>query len=240
MILTAHQPVYLPWLGLFHTIAISDLFISFDQVQYLKKDWNNRNKIKSQQGPIWLTVPVLTKGHYKKRICDIEINNSLPWARKHWRTIKTAYAKAPHFSKYADFFEDLYRQKWDTLNGLNLYMLKWFLQTLGIKVPVRSAGEFHFKGTKSTLVLDMCSQVDADHYLFGALGKNYADLPSFEQAGISVHFQNYIHPVYPQLHGEFISHLSIIDLLFNCGDESLDRLLSDNVNQAHLRDRNAL
>ena len=111
MILTAHQPVYLPWLGLFHKIAMADLFISFDQVQYLKKDWNNRNKIKSYKGPIWLTVPVLSKGHYQKCICDIEINNSLPWARKHWRTINTSYAKAPYFRKYADFFEDLYHQK---------------------------------------------------------------------------------------------------------------------------------
>lgn len=234
MILTAHQPVYLPWLGLFHKIALADMFISFDQVQYQPRDWNNRNRIKTPQGPIWLTVPVLRKGYLEKSICDIEINNDEPWGRKHWRSLKIAYAKSPYFQKYAAFFEDTYHRRWESLVDLNTYMLKWFLDTLGLPVPVRSAGEWNFQGQKSDLVLDMCRQVGASSYIFGALGKDYADVPSFEREGIQVVFQDYAHPVYPQLHGEFVSHLSVVDLLFNCGDESRDRLMSGNLTREEL------
>lgn len=234
MILTAHQPVYLPWLGLFHKIASSDVFISFDQVQYQPKDWNNRNKIKTPNGDIWLTVPVLRKGYLEKKICDIEINNDNSWSRKHWKSIRTVYAKAPYFSRYADFFESTYQKEWKTLVELNIYMLKWFVDTLGIDVQIHSAGEWDFKGLKSDLVLNMCQQLKADDYIFGAEGQSYADLESFKQAGIKVHFQQYNHPTYQQMHGEFISHLSIVDLLFNCGDSSLDILMSDNITKSEI------
>lgn len=235
MILTAHQPVYLPWLGLFHKIALADLFISFDQVQYQPKDWNNRNRIKTPQGTaIWLSVPVLRKGYLEKTISDIEINNSEPWTRKHWRSLSLAYAKTPFFGRYADFFEDTYHRRWESLVELNTYMLRWFLDTLGIPVPVRSAGEWNFQGEKSDLVLDMCKQAGASQYIFGALGRDYADVPSFEAAGVKPLFQDYHHPVYPQLHGEFVSHLGIVDLLFNCGDESRDILMSGNLSRADI------
>ncbi|HTY98205.1 MAG TPA: WbqC family protein [Rhodocyclaceae bacterium] len=234
MILTAHQPVYLPWLGLFHKIALADLFICFDQVQYQPKDWNNRNRIKTAQGPLWLSVPVLRKGYLERTISDIEINNAEPWGRKHWRSMKIAYAKAPYFGRYAAFFEDVYGRRWERLVDLNAHMLHWFLDVLGIKVPVRSAGEWDFGGEKSGLVLDMCRQVGASGYIFGALGRDYADQAAFAAAGIGLHFQDYRHPSYPQLHGEFVSHLSIVDLLFNCGDESRDILLAGNVDRATL------
>lgn len=236
MILTAHQPVYLPWLGLFHKIALADLFISFDQVQYQPKDWNNRNRIKTPQGTaIWLSVPVLRKGYLEKTISDIEINNSEPWARKHWRSLSMAYQKAPFYSRYAGFFEDTYHRRWESLVELNIYMLRWFLDTLGIAVPVRSAGEWNLQGEKSDLVLDMCKQVGARQYIFGALGRDYADVPTFEAAGVTPMFQDYHHPVYPQLHGDFVSHLGVVDLLFNCGDESRDILLSGNLSRSDIQ-----
>jgi len=228
MILTAHQPVYLPWLGLFHKIALADMFISFNQVQYQPKDWNNRNRIKTNSGPIWLSVPVLRSGYLEKTISDIEVDNSQPWAKKHWKSISLAYGKAPYFKLYADFFEDIYNRKWSHLVELNEYMLEGLLDILGIKVPVRKADEWQFNGEKSDLVLDMCLQVEADSYIFGAQGSNYADQKSFEQNGVKTYFQNYQHPVYPQLHGEFETGLSIIDLLFNCGDSSLEILMSGN------------
>ena len=234
MILTAHQPAYLPWLGLFHKIALADLFISFDQVQYQPEDWNNRNSIKANAGVISLSVPVLRKGYLDRTISDIEINNTKPWKRKHWKSIELAYSKAPCFKRYSDFFADTYSRDWDSLVQLNIYMLRWFLETLKIKVPVRSAGEWQFLGEKSALVLDMCKQVKADDFIFGIQGKNYADVPSFEAAGIKVHFQDYNHPIYPQLHGGFVSHQSILDLLFNCGDESLDILMSGNIGREQL------
>jgi len=235
MILTAHQPVYLPWLGLFHKIALADAFVSFNQVQYLPKDWNNRNNIKTAQGPIWLTVPVLKSGYREKVLTEIEINNSIPWQRKHWKSIQLNYKKAQYFKRYADFFEDVYlNREWKYLADLNDYMLVRFIETLGIEVQFVDAREKDFKGKKNDLVLDMCLKMKAHMYIFGALGKNYADVESFERNNIKVYFQNYNHPTYPQQYGEFISHLSIIDLLFNCGPNSLDILLCGNINREDL------
>ena len=234
MILTAHQPVYLPWLGLFHKIALADLFISFDQVQYQPKDWNNRNLVKTPSGPVWLTVPVLRKGYLSKTISEIEINNKEPWARKHLKTISLSYSKSPYYREYISIFEDVYSKKWHTLVELNEAMLKIFLGLLSIDVPVRSAGEWQFRGSKSDLVLDMCMQVQASDYIFGEQGKNYADSSKFRSNGVRDHYQSYNHPKYPQLHGDFLENLSILDLLFNCGPESISILLSGNATRSDI------
>jgi hypothetical protein len=235
VILTAHQPVYLPWLGLFHKIAMADRFVSFNRVQYQPKDWNNRNRVKTPKGPMWLSVPVMRKGYLKKTISDIEIDNSQPWGRKHWNTLRHGYAKAPHFGRYADYFEDVYSREWKSLADLNEQMLGWFLTELGINVTVESAGDQDFQGTKVDLVLDMCAKLGADVYIFGAQGRGYADENSFVGAGIELVFQDYKHPEYPQPHGDFVSHLSIVDLMFNCGDDSLDILMSGNLTPADFR-----
>ncbi len=227
MILTAHQPVYLPWLGLFHKIANADVFVSFNQVQYLPKDWNNRNRIKTPNGPIWLSVPVRRKGYRDFPIRELEINNELPWKRKHWRSLHSNYKSAPYFKQYADYFDSVYRQEWRTLVELNEYMLRWFLDILGIQVEFHVASDYSFQGKKSALVLDMCLQMGARHHIFGAQGRNYAEVQAFEANDVKVAFQNFLHPVYPQLHGEFVSHLSIVDLLFNCGPRSLEILMQD-------------
>jgi len=234
MILTAHQPVYLPWLGLFHKIALSDGFCYFDDVQYLKGDWNNRNKIKTQNGEIWLTVPVLSKGYREKAIREIEINNSLDWRNKHWKSIYLNYKKTSFFSRYADFFEDLYKKEWHYLTELNEYMLKWFLKELGIKVKYYKASELNFQGYKSGLVLDMCKKLGADLYIFGALGKDYAKEEDFTKEGINIYFQDYKHPIYSQLWGEFLPCMSIIDLLFNCGEKSLETIIEGNITKKEL------
>lgn len=234
MILTAHQPCYIPWLGLFHKIALADAFVSFNRVQYQPKDWNNRNRVKTDRGPLWLTVPVRRKGYLERLYSDIEIDNQIPWARKHWKTIRLQYAKAPHFARYADFFEDCYGHEWTTLVELNEYMLKWLLGELGIRVPVHSAADLELEGAKGDLVLDMCVKMKARIYVFGAQGRDYADTGAFRAAGVEPVFQDYRHPVYPQLHGAFCSHLSILDLLFNCGEASLDVVMSGNVSRADL------
>lgn len=214
-------------------MALADKFIIFDQVQYLPYDWINRNKIKTAAGPIWLSVPVLHREHFNSRICDIKIDNARPWARKHWKSIQFAYSKAPHFKTYADFFEHTYLNcLWDKLVDLNYHLLLWFLKELDIRVSVERAGEYVFQGSKSNLVLDMCVKLEAKVFIFGALGRQYADIGSFERAGVTAIFQNYHHPVYPQQFGEFASHISIIDLLFNCGHSSKDILMSGNVCRA--------
>lgn len=236
MILAAHQPVYLPWLGLFHKIALSEKFVFFNEVQYLPRDWMNRNKIKTTAGEIWLTVPVFTKGHREKKTSEIEINNKLDWKNKHLKTIKNNYSKTTYFEKYFPFFEDVYSKNWSRLVDLNEHMLKWFIQELGMKVEFLKASDFEFKGTKSDLVLDMCKTLKADTYIFGALGRDYANLKDFEKEGIQVIFQDYKHPIYPQKFGEFIPNLSIIDLLFNCGPKSSEVLMSQNITKKQLED----
>jgi hypothetical protein len=234
VILTAHQPVYLPWLGLFHKIALADMFISFNQVQYQVKDWNNRNKIKTAQGPIWLSVPVKKKGFLERRYVEIEIDNEQPWQHKHWSSIYHAYHKAPHFSRYAADIESFYNTEWRTLVELNEVMLRRFLDLLGIDTRFEYMNHFDFRGAKSDLVLDMCRQLKADVYVFGAQGRDYADVASFDASHITCHFQDYRHPIYPQLHGDFVSHLSVVDLLFNCGPDALRILMSGNVTRDEL------
>lgn len=231
MILTAHQPVYLPWLGLFHKIALAETFVYFDQVQYLPKDWMNRNKIRTKSGSIWLTVPVLRKGYRDLKISEIEINNSIDWQKKHFRSISLNYKKSPYFENYIPFFEDVYSRKWKFLGELNEYMLKWFLDELGIKVNFLNANDFKFQGEKSSLILNMCKELNASTYIFGMLGKDYADMQEFEKNNIGLIFQNYNHPKYSQLYREFISHMSVIDLLFNHGPKSLEIILSNNISQ---------
>lgn len=231
MILTAHQPVYLPWLGLFHKIALADKFIFFDQVQYVPKDWISRNRIRTPEESLMLTVPVLKKGHRQKKIAEIEINNALPWGRKHWKSIETSYRKAPFFKMYSDFFEDVYNGEWRLLADLNYHMLKWYLLTLGIRIEIDRAGNYNFTGNKSDLVLDMCLKLGAGIYIFGELGKDYADSDNFLSKGIIPHFQSYNHPTYRQIHGKFVPYMSIIDLLFNEGPNSIDIIMSGNVSK---------
>jgi hypothetical protein len=234
MILTAHQPVYLPWLGLFHKIALSDKFVLFDEVQYLPRDWMNRNKIKTTMGEIFLTVPVLKKGHRDKKIHEIKINNNTNWKKKHFKSIEINYKKAPYFEKYISFFEDVYHNNWEYLSDLNEYMLKWFLKELGIKVDFLKAKNFNFVGTKSDLVLDMCKKLNSDIYIFGSQGKDYANINDFTNSDIIPLFQDYSHPKYTQLHNDFIFNLSILDLLFNCGPKSYEILMSENISKANV------
>jgi hypothetical protein len=237
MILTAHQPVYLPWLGLFHKIALADRFVLLDQVQYQVGDWNNRNKIKTAAGEIWLSVPVIHKNHLELKFGDMKINNAQPWRKKHWKSIYFNYKSAKYFNRYSGFFEDCYEREWDTLLSLNDYMLRWFLGALKIDVPVISASDLDLQGKKGDLILDLCEKLGAETYIFGAQGRNYADKSTFEKAGILPLFQDYKHPIYPQMHGSFVPHMSIIDLLFQCGDDSLEIIMSGNVARAELLTR---
>ena len=229
MILTAHQPVYLPWLGLFHKIALSECFCVFDIAQYQTKDFNNRNKIKTHTGPIWLSVPVESNNHYEKKLSDIKIVNN-GWNRKHFKSIDLAYRKAPFYTDYIGEIENIIASKtYIYLSDLNLAILEFGLKSLAINVPIVTASKYDFKGTKSDLVLDMCKTLKANDYFFGAQGVDYADRESFHSNGIIPYFQDYKHPVYSQLHGEFEPYMSIIDLLFNEGPKSLEVLLSGNI-----------
>ena len=228
MILTAHQPAYLPWLGLFHKILLSERFCVFDGVQYQPDDFNNRNRIKTGMGPIWLSVPVDAKNRLNRLICDIKI---IPngWNKKHIRSIRYSYQKAPFFNDYIEALEDyLLTKEHVFLADLNIGMLEMFLGLLAIDVPVVRATDFAFAGQKSDLVLDMCKKLGATEFIFGEQGRNYADVDAFTRSGIRAYFQSYKHPTYPQINGPFVPYMSVLDLLFNVGPSSRKVILSGN------------
>lgn len=226
MILTAHQPQYLPGLRLFGKIAAADLFCIFDIVQFEAKAFENRNLVKTQAGPLMLTVPVQSKDHFNSTGGTIGV---MPgnWQRKHIRSIELAYKAAPFYKDYADKLFGILNREYERLADLNREVLGFFLTTLGIRTPVVVASDHAFKGEKSALVLDMCRTLEATEYLFGANGRQYADVDTFRAAGVEPLFQEFTPQEYPQLHGPFVPNMSALDLLMNVGgDDARQRIMS--------------
>lgn len=221
-----HQPMYLPWLGMFDRVQKCDLFILLDNVQYSKNYYLNRNKIKTPNGWIWLTIPILTKGNFGQLIKDAEINNTVDWPKKHFLSICQYYKKAPYLSSYLSFLEKTYNKKWTYLSDLSEFMFMEILRFLSIKTPVKKASDLKTEGKKEELVLNLCKQVGADEYLSGPDGKNYIDTQRWKEEDIKVSFHDYKHPEYSQLHGKFLPCMSIIDLFLNCGPESPNILIN--------------
>jgi len=229
MILTAHQPVYIPWLGLFHKIYLAEQFCIFDIAQYQTKDYNNRNLIKTHQDVIWLTVPVESKDHFQKKMCDIKIVND-GWNKKHIKSIQLAYQKAIYFKEYFEGLQEiLIGRRYEFLTDLNSDILKFMLKSFDINIPIVKASDYDFTGSKSDLVMDMCLKLKANKYIFGSQGEDYADVEKFKENNINVYFQDYKHPEYKQLHGVFKPFMSALDLLFNEGPNSKEILLSWNI-----------
>lgn len=237
MILTAHQPAYLPWLGLFHKIALADAYVYVDNVQFEKESFVNRNKIVVNGEPTWLTVPVKMQGHISKKINEMQIDNDRDWKKKHWQSIYQNYKKTPYFNNYAAWLEDVYKRDWNNLADLCDYMLKWFLDVLGIKVKYYIASAEGIGGSKSDYVLNICQKLKANLFIFGALGKNYAKPQDFDKANIKMYFQEYNHPTYKQASKTFLPYMSVLDLLFNYGDKSLEVLMGGNITKAELHDK---
>ena len=236
MIVTAHQLLYLPGLRLFHKIALADQFCVFDVCQYERRSFENRNYIKTAHGKVCLTVPVKSSGHRQKLNHEIEINHDVPWQRKHWRTIELAYQRAPYWNDFKEAIAEWYEIHINYLYQLNEFIMGFFFGCFKMNQysSLQFASFYHPLGTKSALVLDLCKKVKADAFVFGSQGRDYADVPAFEQAGIHVYFQDYHHPVYPQLHGAFIPNLSALDLLLNCGPDSLKYLMQGNITKEEL------
>jgi hypothetical protein len=229
MILTAHQPSYLPWIGLFHKIYLAEQFCLYDDVQFTKKDFVSRNYIKTVNGPILLSVPVVSKNHREKLLNNVEILDN-GWSVKHIKSIQLSYSKAPYFSKYFNEIADLIvNHRAGTLAKLNQSLTVYFLDLLGIHRDIHLASNLNLIGNKSDRIIDMCQKLEADRYVFGRLGQAYADFETFRSTGIKPFFQDYQHPTYPQIHGGFVPNLSIIDLLFNMGPDSLEVILSGNI-----------
>lgn len=221
------QPGYLPWLGFFEQLHRCDVFVLYDDVQFEKGGWRNRNRIKTPQGACWLTVPVLLKGRGLPAIREVAINTSEHWQDKHAKTIRQNYQKAPYFEHYADSLFEILRRPYTYLIDLDLALISWMQDQLGISTPVRLSSRLGVPGSHVQRLVDMILALGGTRFYEGSAGRDYIDVETFEKAGIAVTFQDYVHPRYPQLHGEFLSHLSAVDLLFNCGPRSLAVITGD-------------
>jgi hypothetical protein len=225
MILSAHQPQYLPWLGYFHKMYKSDLFVFLDNVQYKAREYQNRNCVRTKSGSLWLTVPVLKESGPYPNISAVRIDNTQDWRKRHWMTIRTNYGHAPFFKQYSGFFEELYTTEWKTLVGLNMHIIKNVARLLGIDTPIFLESRLKITTDKTPRLIDICKAMKADTYLSGAGGRDYLDEKQFESNGIKLVYQDFDHPQYKQCHEPFVPCVSIIDLLFNCGGESLKMLI---------------
>jgi hypothetical protein len=216
------QPGYLPWIGYFDQLSRADAFVHYDDVQYDKHGWRNRNRIKTIDGQaLWLTVPVITRGLAQPLIREVAIDNRLPWARKHIGSLRQAYAKAPFVARYLPAIEDLLQQTWHHLSDLNLAVTQLIASWLGIQTRTVRASNLGITGDRSERLLKICHSFQATHYLTGDAAQDYLDITLFQEHGVQVEWQRYRHPVYPQINGPFLSQLSTLDLLFNCGPDSL-------------------
>jgi hypothetical protein len=219
-----HQPHYLPWLGYLAKWAAADCFVFLDTAQYEKNGWQNRNRVKTRDGARWLTVPV--RARLGATIREAAVDGSRPWPRRHLRTIEQAYAAAPHLARHHPDLARFYATPWPRLDDLAVASATWLARAIGIRVPARRASELDAgaEDDPTGRLIALCRAVGADTYLAGRDGARYMDAGRFRAAGIAVRYQAYVHPVYAQLHGEFVPSLSALDLLLMHGDESLEIL----------------
>jgi hypothetical protein len=220
MIISVHQPQYLPWLGYFDKINQADAFVLLDNVQFMKNEWQNRNKIKTAQGWMWLTVPVLYK--FPQLINEVGVNNADRWQHKQKQALLSNYRKSPFWNMLEGFFEETLCQPWTLISELNIHVVKKLIGLLGIETPVHVASEMGtFPDDPDERLIALTKHLGGEAYLAGSGGKDYMDLTKYEKEGIRVIFQEYHHPTYSQLYGGFEPYMSIIDLLYNHGQESI-------------------
>jgi hypothetical protein len=233
MIVSINQPAYLPWLGYFHRIAVSDAHVVLDHVQFEKNSFTNRNKIRTQKGWCWLTIPVKTAGKFGDlAINQIEIANEKKWAPKHWQTLRLNYSKASFFDQHAAVFEGVYNRDWRRLADLMRETTAYQLDAFGIQTKLYFSSQMKVSGKKDELILNLCRELGATVYLSGPLGKDYLHEDAFTRHGIAVRYHDYRHPTYPQVYPGFESYMAALDLLFNAGPVSLETILKD---QEHIR-----
>lgn len=221
MIVTLHQPNYLPWIGFFSKVAHSDCFIMTDVHQFTKHSVTNRNKIRTRQGWSYLTVPI-GKKFYGSRICDVTLPADKSWQEHHWKSIKHEYGKADFFNLYRDFFEELYNKNFEYLWQINEEILFYLLRCFEINVPVIKASESKVDSDlqKTDLQIALLKSVGTDTYLSGPSGSNYLEFEKFPQNDIRLKFFKFQHPVYKQRYPGFEPAMAAIDLLFNVGTEA--------------------
>ena len=222
MILTIHQPEFMPWLGFFDKINLSDTVVLLDNVQYRNKYFQNRNKIKGVNGEVWINVPIIRNGKTRNigLIKDIQINNNENWSQKILKSIEFNYKKSKDFNIYYPIINDIFNKEWKLLVDLNVHIIKEFSNILNINTKIIRSSELDIEGNGEKLILDICKKFSPQQYISGPTGiagrgKEYE--PNFNKEKIEVIYHDFKHPIYEQLHGPFVSHMSFIDKLFNNG-----------------------
>ena len=217
------QSSYIPWKGYFDLIRAADEFILLDEVQFTKRDWRSRNRIKTKDGLCWLTVPVHSKGRFEQRIMDTTISDP-SWSERHWQTIQGAYARAPFFDTYAPHVRALYEQPpSDRLSDVNRSLIEGLCQMFEITTPIKWSSEYHPREGRNERLIDLCVKSGATDYLSGPSAQGYMDEAAFASAGVTVHYVDYSgYPEYPQPYPPFEHAVSALDLLFCTGPRAAD------------------
>lgn len=228
MIVSIMQPAFLPWLGYFNRLLLSDLHIVLDHVQIdksSKTNFANRNRIRIREGSMWLTVPIVRKGKSNDLALNrIQISDDHGWAAKSWASIAHNYARTPYFARYAPQFQPLFQSPGPRLIDVTASTTDALLQAFAITVERRSSSQLGVTSSKDDLILDLLKQVGATCYISGPFGRQYLDPAKFREARIDLVFHDYEHPRYPQAFEGFEPYMSAIDLLFNCGPEAREIL----------------
>jgi hypothetical protein len=221
-----HQPDFLPYLGFFHRLLFCDLYVIFDNVQFLggSRSWHRRDKIKTPKGETWITVGV-KKAPQKTLINEIVLTNETDWRQDNLNLIIENYKRTPYYSEIFPYMKELFSYSSENLLKFNIKSIQILMELFDIKVDMVLASTLNVTGKKNELLVDILNRVVATHYLSGIGAKDYYDPEPFAEAGIEVVWQEFSHPVYPQIHGEFVPYLSSIDLLFNCGIERSREIL---------------
>jgi WbqC-like protein family len=214
------QSNYIPWKGYFDLIGLVDEFVLLDDVQYTKNDWRNRNRIKTQQGVAWLTIPVEHSGRFGQRIDEVRAAGDR-WRLKHWRSIVQSYASAPFFALYRDRLEELYSMSEEQLSVVNRSFLEALCELLGVRTRISASTDYPLVDGKTERLVEICRSLDGSTYLSGPAARDYLDESLFTAAGMSVEYMDYSgYPEYPQLYPPFEHSVSVIDLLVTMGPEA--------------------
>ncbi|MCW3070874.1 MAG: WbqC-like family protein [Bacteroidetes bacterium] len=230
------QSNYIPWRGYFHAISSVDEFIVYDEVQYTRRDWRNRNRIKTPGGDLWLSIPIEVKNKFHQKISEARISDS-SWARNHWKTLQTNYSKSPWFKMYSPLFEALYlEKKYTHLTEVNYDFLGLICFILKIKTTITYSLDVPLpSGNRSERLLSLCKKAGATDYYSGPAAKNYLDEGIFRKQDVNVHYFDYsAYKPYPQMHGAFSRELSVLDLIFNIGPDAVQYLLPGHAEPALL------
>ena len=216
------QPSYIPWRGYFHQIQKADVFVFYDDVQFDKHGWRNRNRIKTSNGPVWLTIPVASRGNviHHTPINTIEIVWDKPWNEKHWATLRQAYAKAPYFARYAPLLESFYGQRPTHLADFTIALTIALANAIGLTPTFLRSSELGIPGGRTDRLVAILTKLGARHYISGPSAANYLEEDKLAAAGITLEYMAYDYPEYPQLYPPYDPNVTILDLLFMCGPDA--------------------